>query len=348
MNWINNWYFFLLIISIIINIIPSKIITKYDSYIFVLLILFTINAITCRPLTFNDDDNYLSMLQDFKFLNVHELGKISSLFYYLNLVILRLSNNVEIVLKINFILIWIIILMSFFFENVKNKTFYYTFLLMLFQVLFFIQLRNAFAIIFLNWGLIRYNKNKSGILFFIFSILFHYSVLPFIIIFFLTKKYFKPNHHFEIKRNIFNLIIAFVVSYFFFTIYNRYIVVLPFFEKYFIDFINTPEVGNTSILQIMLLVLHIFFFMRLDNNNTLINRSIYIIYFGLLLAIVFFTLPLFQRIIVPFYLFSITTFIYVLKLYSKKYFNIYYILIILIYFMISINRSSYFENWHIL
>jgi hypothetical protein len=347
MIWINNWYFLLLLISIIIHIIPTRIISKYDSYVFLFLIIITVCAIVNRPLTFNDDDNYLSMISDFQNVNISELGKISTLFYYLNIFLLQFTSNVEFVLKINFILIWIIIATSFFYEKLKNKTIYFTFLLMLFQILFFIQLRNAFAIVFLNWAIIRYYKNKSYSLFLLLSVLFHFSVLPFIIVFYITKYLIKTQNNFKLKRQWISFVAAIIISILFFNIYNNYIVILPLFEKYFTDFINTPEVGNTSIVQMFLLVFHLLLFLPLRVKNQYINRSLYVIYSGLLLGIVFFTLPLFQRIIVPFYLFSITTYIYILNKQSKKYFNLYYHLTILIYFMISFNRISYFENWSI-
>ncbi len=309
--------------------------------------MFVIIAIANRPLTFNDDDNYLAMLDDFKYVNVSELGKISSLFYYLNIFIFQFISNLQVALKINFILIWVIIAISFFAEKVINKTFYFTFLLMLFQVLFFIQLRNGFAIVFLNWAILRYYRNKKFALLFLISILFHYSVLPFILVFYSVNYFVKSNNIFFLRNQLFKLLLAIVSSFFFYNFYNNYIVVMPLFEKYFFDYISTPEVGNTSILQMFLLIFHLFLFLPHNIKNYKINISVFIIFFGLLLGVLFFSLPLFQRIIVPFYLFSISSLVFIISKFSLKNLNIFYYLIVLVYFLISINRFTYFENWPI-
>ena len=184
MYLINNYYTLILFLILGINILPTKLRFKYDSVLFLFTIALIIICISIRHLTFSDDENYLSMLQDFRYISTRDLGKISSLFYYLNLIILNITDDVSIALKINFILVWLFFLMTLFIENVKYKTTFLTFFFLLFQVLFFIQLRNALAIIFLNWGIIRVFKNKNSLIIFFISTLFHYSVLPFILIYY--------------------------------------------------------------------------------------------------------------------------------------------------------------------
>lgn len=335
------------------NIILNKNIKKIDQLFFYTLIVLTIYAISVRPLTFNDDDNYISILQDFKIQDVNELGKISSLFYYLNLFIFKFISNINTILKINFSLIWLIIFSSFFIERVRFKVRFFVFYLMLFQVLFFIQLRNAYAIVFLSWGLFRQLNNKKGYVFFIISILFHYSVLPFILVYFLINKKYPKSNEFNIKKNVILLLFAIVLSIVFFDLYNTYIVVLPFFERYLFDYISTPEIGNTSVLQLSLLFFHLVLILTNKDSSLMLNsdriKYSYNIYIGLLIGILFYSLPLFQRLIVPFYLYSI---IVTINTNSIRFTSLFRgslsLLVLLIYFAISINRISYFEDWLIL
>lgn len=343
----------ILAVSFLFNILPNKKIKKYDQLIFFALIALTIFSISVRPLSFNDDENYISILDDFKTQKIDELGKISSLLYYLNIFIFKFVTNVKVVLKINFILIWLIIYTSFIVERVKYKVRFFIFYLMIFQVLFFIQLRNAYAIAFLSWGLLRQFNNKKGYVFFIISILFHYSVLPFIFVYFLiNKKYYNLNK-INLKKNLLLLLFTIISAIVFFEFYNTYIVSLPLFERYLFDYISTPEIGNTSVLQLSLLFFHLaLIFMNKDNllmsNSDRIKYS-YTIYAGLLIAILFFSLPLFQRLIVPFYLYSIIVTLNTNSLrFSGLVKRILCFFVLLIYFAISINRMSYFEDWIIL
>lgn len=349
---VNNWYFFVLILAVFALIIPIKTLFKYDFFYFNFFVFIIIVGILLRPLTFSDDENYLSMLQDFNFTKSDELGKISSLFYYLNRFFLIFTNNVNLLLRINFILIWLVIWFAFHVENVSNKSLFLTFLILLFQVLFFIQLRNAFAIVFMCWALLRYFNNKSYWYLFIISALFHYSVLPFVLCHFFVNWYFKKPKRISSLVLSISIFCAVLLSIYFYEIYFSYIVVMPLFEKYLVDFISTPEVGNTSYFQLSLLVFHMFLatgiFRYFKNNNLEIYKSSITIIFGLLLAILFSTLPLFQRLIVPFYLFSIISFFIQFrdKLKSGFLYKV-YIFIIFIYLSIAFNRFYYFENWYI-
>ncbi len=348
---LNNWYFLLYGLNLLIFGIPKRIISKFDNYIFSACIFLIIISISLRPLTFSDDDNYLSMLQDFNFTKSDELGKISSLFYYLNRFFFIFTNNVNLLLRINFIVIWLVIWFSFHVENVRNKSLFLAFLFLLFQVLFFIQLRNAFAIVLLCWALLRYFKNKSYWYLFVISALFHYSVLPFIICHFFVNWYFNKPKRISILFLSISIFCVILLSVYFYELYFSYIVVLPLFEKYLVDFISTPEIGNTSYFQLSLLVFHMFLAIGISrylNNNLEIYKSSIKIIFGLLLAILFSTLPLFQRLIVPFYLFSIISFFIQFRDKLKPgLLNKVYIFIIFIYLSIAFNRFYYFENWYI-
>jgi hypothetical protein len=343
----------ILAVSFLFNFLPNKKINKYDQLIFFVLISLTVFSISVRPMSFNDDENYISILEDFKTQKIDELGKISSLLYYLNIFIFKLVSNVKSVLKINFILIWLIIYTSLTVEKVKYKVRFFIFYLMIFQVLFFIQLRNAYAIAFLSWGLLREFRSKKGYVFFILSILFHYSVLPFILVYFLINKKYHNLNTINLKKILLLFLFTIILSIVFFEFYNAYIVTLPLFERYLFDYISTPEIGNTSILQLSLLFFHlVLIFMYKDNllmsNSDRIKYSC-AIYAGLLIAILFFSLPLFQRLIVPFYLYSI---IITLKTNSLRFTGFFRsslsLLVLLIYFAISINRISYFEDWFVL
>jgi hypothetical protein len=335
------------------NIILNKNIKKIDVLFFFTLIVITIYAISVRPLSFSDDDNYISILQDFKIQDVNELGKISSLFYYLNLFIFKFISNVNTILKINFSLIWLIIFSSFFIERVQFKVRFFVFYLMLFQVLFFIQLRNAYAIAFLSWGLFRQLNNKKGYVFFIISILFHYSVLPFILVYFLINIKYSKFNEFNIKKNLAMLLFAVVLSIVFFDLYNTYIVAIPFFERYLFDYISTPEIGNTSVLQLSLLFFHLVLILTNKDSSLMLNsdriKYSFTIYIGLLIAILLFSLPLFQRLIVPFYLYSIIVTLHTNSIrFSGLFRSSLCLLVLLIYFAISINRISYFDDWLVL
>lgn len=353
MYYINNWYVLILIISILINLLSFIKIRKLDNIFFVFLIFIVFIGIVFRPFTFSDDDNYISILQDFKIQDVNELGKISSLFYYLNLFIFKFISNVNTILKINFSLIWLIIFSSFFIERVRFKVRIFVFYLMLFQVLFFIQLRNAYAIVFLSWGLFRQLNNKKGYVFFIISILFHYSVLPFILVYFLINIKYSKFNDFNIKKNLVLLLFAIVLSIVFFDLYNTYIVALPFFERYLFDYISTPEIGNTSVLQLSLLFFHLVLILTNKDTSLMLNsdrlKYSFTIYIGLLIAILFYSLPLFQRLIVPFYLYSIIVTLHSNSIrFSGLFRSSLCLLVLLIYFAISINRISYFDDWLIL
>lgn len=349
----NNWYFLILVVSFLFNFFPIKIIKKYDQLFFSVLIVFTVFAITVRPLTFSDDDNYIFMLQDFKTLHVSDLGKISSLFYYLNIFIFKFVSNVKTVLKINFILIWLIIYISFIKEKVRFKVRFFFLYFMMFQVLFFIQLRNAYAIVFLSWGLLRQFNNKKGHVFFIISILFHYSVLPFILVYFLFNRKYSNEKKINLKNNILLLLVAIILAIFFYDFYNIYVVSSPIFERYFFDYISAPEIGNTSVLQFSLLFLYLALILInkdnfLETNSNRIKYA-YTIYWGILIAILFFSLPLFQRIIIPFYLYSIIVSLNTNSMRFSGFFRIFLcFLILLIHLAISINRIKYFEDWIVL
>lgn len=349
---LNNWYFLFFGLFLLLLCIPKRIIIKFDFYIFTAYLFLIILGIFLRPLTFSDDDNYLSMLQDFNFTKSEELGKISSLFYYLNRFFLIFTNNINFLLRINFIIIWIVIWFAFHVENVRNKSLFLTFLFLLFQVLFFIQLRNAFAIVFMCWALLRYFNNKSYWYLFFISTLFHYSVLPFILCHFFVNWYFKKPKSISFLVLSICIFCAIILSIYFYELYFNYIVVLPLFEKYLVDFISTPEIGNTSYFQLSLLVFHMFLAIGISRhfkiNNLGIYKSSITIFFGLLLAILFSTLPLFQRLIVPFYLFSIISFFIQFRDKLKPgLLNNVYIFIIFIYLSIAFNRFYYFENWFI-
>jgi hypothetical protein len=352
MYLINNYYTLILFLILGINILPSKLRFKYDNVFFLFTIALIITAISIRHLIFSDDENYLSMLQDFKNISTRDLGKISFLFYYLNLFILNISDDVSIALKINFILIWIFFLMTLFIENVKYKTTFLTFFFLLFQVLFFIQLRNALALVFLNWGIIRTFKNKNSLLIFFIATLFHYSVLPFILIYYFINFNIKIPLKFSKKKFITVGIISILISISFYNIYYNYISILPVFEKYFLEFINTPEVGNTSYLQLSLLFFHLILLFKLNNNyekNSLVTKSGIIVFLGLLFGLILATLPLFQRIILPFILYAIISHIYIFYIKNIKFpkWPYYYYIMIIAYWAISINRISYFETWNI-
>lgn len=349
---VNNWYFFDLILAVCALIIPKNTLCKYDFFYFNFFVFIIIIGILLRPLTFSDDENYLSMLQDFNFTKSDELGKISSLFYYLNRFFLMFINNLNSLLRINFIIIWLIIWFAFHVENVRNKSLFLTFLFLLFQVLFFVQLRNAFAIVFICWALLRYFNNKSYFYLFVISALFHYSVLPFILCHFFVNWYFKKPKRISALLLSIYILCAIILSIYFYELYFSYMVVLPLFEKYLVDYISTPEIGNTSYFQLSLLVFHMFLAIGISrdikNNNLEIYKSSITIIFGLLLAILFSTLPLFQRLILPFYLFSIISFFIQFRGKLKPgLLNNVYIFIIFIYLSIAFNRFYYFENWFI-
>jgi hypothetical protein len=207
--------------------------------------------------------------------------------------------------------------------------------------------------VFLSWGLFRQLNNKKGYVFFIISILFHYSVLPFILIYFLINKKYPKSNEFNIKKTGLLLIFVIVLSIIFFDLYNTYIVVLPFFERYLFDYISTPEIGNTSVLQLSLLFFHLVLILINKDSSLMLNsdriKYSFTIYIGLLIAILFYSLPLFQRLIVPFYLYSI---IVTLNTNSIRFTGFFRsslsLLVLLIYFAISINRISYFEDWLVL
>ena len=149
------------------------------------------------------------------------------------------------------------------------------------------------------------------------------------------------------------LLFAIVLSIVFFDLYNNYIVVLPFFERYLFDYISTPEIGNTSVLQLSLLFFHLVLILTNKDSSLMLNsdriKYSYTIYIGLLIGILFYSLPLFQRLIVPFYLYSI---IVTINTNSIRFTSLFRgslsFLVLLIYFAISINRISYFEDWLIL
>jgi hypothetical protein len=348
----NNWYFFLCCLFLFFILVPKNILKKHDFQVFSLSIFLIIIGIFLRPLTFSDDENYLSMLKKFNFTDPNDLGKISSLFYYLNLFFLFLFNDFNLILKLNFVLIWIIIWSAFQYENVKNKSLSLIFLFFIFQVLFFIQLRNAFAIAFLCWALLRYFNKKSSFLLLTISILFHYSVIPFVFCFFLVEKFFKKTNNISIYLFFFISIGAFILSNYFYELYFSYIVILPFFETYFTDFISTPEVGNTSYFQLLLLFFHLLLanniYKSYFNNNLVVYKYVILIFLGLLLGIFFSPFPLFQRLIVPFYLFAIISFFFQFRDFIKTQFqSILYLGTIFIYLTIALNRLYFFDNWYI-
>ncbi len=349
MSLLNNWYTLQLVILFFVILLPRLMIKKYDIYIFLSLTILSILSILLRPLTFSDDENYLSIIDGFRNSTAIELGKISTLFYYMNLIILSIFDNIEYTLKFNFILVWLIFAFSLIKERVKYKTMYFIFFYLLFQVLFYIQLRNALAIVFLAWAIIRTFSHKNGLLLFIISIMFHYSVLPFVILFFLFKYFYSPTT-ITPQKIVLIILSSIFLSFSVYNIYLNYIQVNPFFEKYFLEYINTPEVGNTSILQLFLLFLHSLLLYKTKSevkSNLFIDKSLILTLTGLFFGILLFTMPLFQRIIVPFYLYAIISFVYIFKTLNYKIYKIPYLILISIYIAISINRIAYFENWFI-
>lgn len=353
MNVLNNGYFYILFFSLLVNLFPSYYKKKYNSFLFVLLTMATILLISMRPLKFSDDENYLSMLEQFKSISFNELGKISGLFYLMNYFFLLFITNYTLLLKFNFILIWVLILVSFFYEKVKYKLEFFTFFVLLFQVLFFIQLRNALAIVFLNWGLIRSFNKKSPIFFFIISALFHFSVIPFILVYYFRNININSRLHFLLRRKYFISLLTLIISISFLNIFSNYIATIPFYEKYLLDYISMPETGKTSILQLTLLFFHLLIMLPLKNivlyDSIIINKCLLILLDGLILGVIFFSLPLFQRFSLPFFLYSIISFIYIFKLQSFPINNnLYYKLLLVIYLAIAMNRINYFDNWHLL
>lgn len=353
MNVLNNGYFYILFFSLVVNIFPPYYKRKYNSFLFVLLTIATILLISIRPLKFSDDENYLSMLEQFRSISFNELGKISGLFYLINSFLLLFITNYSVLLKVNFILIWVFILISFFYEKVKYKLEFFTFFILLFQVLFFIQLRNAFAIVFLNWGLIRSFNKKSTVLFFIISALFHFSVIPFLLFYYFRNNNINSRLQFFLRRRYFIILLTIIISLSFFNIFSNYIVTIPFYEKYLLEYISMPETGKTSVMQLILLFFHLLIMLPLKNivlnDSIIINKCLLILIDGLILGVIFYSLPLFQRFSLPFFLYSIISFIYIFKLQTfpiKN--NLYYKLLLVIYLAIAINRINYFDNWHLL
>lgn len=341
-------------------IIPKRLLNRYNSLAAsaaFIVILSIVISIFFRPLNFNDDYTYLGKIESFKYINYNDLGKISFVFYLQNKLLLYFIDNSALVLRLNFSLVWILFLISIFKEKVHSKIFILFYFICFFQVLFFIQLRNAFAIVFLFWGLIRFFKKRNYLLLFVLASLYHLSVLPFIITFY----FFFSTGRLSLKERISNqkillyLIVALVLSFMFYDIYYSFVVSNPLFQVYLSQYISSPQIGNTSIAQIAVLILHFLLF-RFTYNKIVISPQLFkyegFIYLGLLISIIVFTFPLFQRIVLPFYLFTMCVYYFYIRndVRSRKniFYQLLYLLLHVTYLAIAINRNNYFESWSII